>query len=129
MGLDIPPVNQLDFLAYFLTGFIPKGEHYFGKRYADTCLSAIADFQTDQNRHRKKTQDLRTIADLQSGKPVAREALSQDTQLTAMYKTPLRPIAEKPKEYYNIREEQHSLSPYTMPNDHPHKYRMSGKTR
>ena len=113
--------------CFVLPGFIPKGEHYFGKRYADTCLSAIADFQTDQNSNRKKKQELRSIADLQSGRTVPRDVLPQDTQLMTKHKTPLKAIAEKPKEYYNIREEQHSLSPYIMPNDHPQKYRMSGK--
>ncbi|CAH3014832.1 unnamed protein product, partial [Porites evermanni] len=110
------------------TGYIPKGEHYFGKPYADTCLSAIADFQSDQLKHHRKIRDLRTIADLQKGKEVPPELLSKDTLITTKYRTPLQSITIKPKAYYSPNVLQHSLSPYVMSNDDPKKFLMSGYT-
>jgi hypothetical protein len=38
---------------FLLSGFIPKSQHYFGKRYADNCLNSIADFEQDQIKHRE----------------------------------------------------------------------------
>ncbi|CAH3109878.1 unnamed protein product [Porites lobata] len=110
------------------TGYIPKGEHYFGKPYADTCLSAIADFQSDQLKHHRKIRDLRTIADLQKGKEVPPELLSKDTLITTKYRTPLQSITIKPKAYYSPNVLQHSLSPYVMSYDDPKKFLMSGYT-
>ncbi|KAI8481923.1 hypothetical protein Bbelb_403680 [Branchiostoma belcheri] len=51
------------------TGYIPKMQnHYFGSRYADTCSSAIADFESDQRGHTAKRDDMRTLTALQTGK-------------------------------------------------------------
>lgn len=110
------------------TGYIPKGEHYFGKPYADTCLSAIASFQGDQIKHHRKIQDLRTIAELQTGKEVPPELLSKNTTITTKYKTPLQSITVRPKAYYSPYALQHSLSPFIMSNDDPKKFLMSGYT-
>ena len=118
----------VDQLFFYFPGYIPKGEHYFGKPYADTCLSAIADFQGDQLKHHRKIRDLRTIADLQRGKEVPPELLSKDTLITTKYKTPLQSITVKPKAYYSPYALQHSLSPYVMSNDDPKKFLMSGYT-
>ena len=109
-------------------GYIPKGEHYFGKPYADTCLSALANFQKDQMKHHKKMQNLRTITDLQGGQQVPKELVSAETKLTTKYKTPLKPIRDKPKEYFSPEAMQHSLSPFTMSNEDPKKFLMSGYT-
>ena len=35
------------------TGFIPKAQHYFGKRYAEGCLNSISDFQVGVNREKE----------------------------------------------------------------------------
>jgi len=110
------------------SGYIPKGEHYFGKPYADTCLSAIASFQSDQLKHHRKIRDLRTIAELQRGKEVPPELVSKDTMITTKYKAPLQPIAVKPKAYYSPHALQHSLSPFIMSDDDPKKFLMSGYT-
>lgn len=109
-------------------GFIPKGEHYFGKPYADTSLSAIASFQEDQVKHHRKIRDLRTIAELQRGKEVPQELLSEKTLITTKYKTPLKSITIRPKGYFSPQALQHSLSPYVMKNDDPKKFLMSGYT-
>lgn len=110
------------------TGYIPKAEHYYGKPYADTSLSAIASFQNDQLKYHRKIQDLRTISELQRGKDVPPERLSKDTMITTKYKTPLQSITVKPKAYYSPYALQHSLSPFIMSNDDPKKFLMSGYT-
>ncbi|PFX14218.1 protein FAM166B-like [Stylophora pistillata] len=110
------------------TGYIPKGEHYFGKPYADTCLSAIASFQEDQVKNHQKIRDLRTIAELQKGKDVPKELISSDTLITTKYQTPLKSITIRPKAYYSPFALQHSLSPFIMSNDDPKKFLMSGYT-
>lgn len=50
-----------------MLGYIPKGQHHFGKRYAKGSNEAIADFELDQNTRRRKMQDMRAIAALQAG--------------------------------------------------------------
>ena len=118
--------RQVYFLCF--SGYIPKGEHYFGKPYADTCLSAIASFQEDQVKHHRKIRDLRTIAELQRGKEVPQERLSDKTLITTKYKTPLKSITVRPKGYFSPQAPQHSLSPFIMSNDDPKKFLMSGYT-
>ena len=125
-GLRWVKIQCLLVLSY--SGYIPKGEHYFGKPYADTCLSAIASFQGDQVKHHRKIQDLRTIADVQAGKEVPAELLSKNTKTTTKYKTPLQSITVRPKAYYSPYALQHSLSPFIMSNDDPKKFLMSGYT-
>lgn len=121
-------VAQEATILLFFSGYIPKGEHYFGKPNADTCLSAIASFQEDQVKHHLKMRDLRTIAELQRGKEVPQELLSSNTLITTKYKTPLKSIAVRPKEYFSPQALQHSLSPFIMSNDDPKKFLMSGYT-
>lgn len=122
-------ITALTFPPFFWSsGYIPKGEHYFGKPYADTCLSAIASFQEDQVKNNRKIRDLRTIAELQKGKDVPKEMLSSDTLITTKYKTPLKSITIRPKAYYSPFALQHSLSPFIMSNDDPKKFLMSGYT-
>ena len=115
-------------MRIFLSGYIPKGEHYFGKPYADTCLSAIASFQGDELKHHRNIRDLRTIGELQRGKEVPQELLSNATLITTKYKTPLKAITVRPKEYNSPQALQHSLSPFIMKNDDPKKFYMSGYT-
>ena len=40
------------------TGFIPKSQHYFGKRYAENCVNAISDFESDQRVKMVKFRDM-----------------------------------------------------------------------
>ena len=121
-------MQQRQVYFFCFSGYIPKGEHYFGKPYADTCLSAIASFQEDQVKHHRKIRDLRTIAELQRGKEVPQERLSDKTLITTKYKTPLKSITVRPKGYFSPQAPQHSLSPFIMSNDDPKKFLMSGYT-
>lgn len=56
--------------VHFFSGFIPRSEHYFGKRYAETCKSAIADFEVDQKDYDSKLKDLKITEVMQQGKEV-----------------------------------------------------------
>ncbi len=56
----------LCFLCY--TGFIPKSQHYFGKRYAENSVNAISDFEGNQQSHKKMIKDLQVTEALQSGR-------------------------------------------------------------
>ena len=53
---------------FFIIGFVPKNQHYFGKRYAENCTNAASDFENDQRKHNQKIQDLRVTEALQAGK-------------------------------------------------------------
>lgn len=109
-------------------GFIPKGEHHFGNRYAETCLSAVADFEKDQDVCRQHLQDLQTVRALQSGHTVPSEHLNANTVKLGNHQTPLKQIRIHPAVYYSKNAPQHSLSPLTMGNENPKKFFMSGYT-
>ncbi|XP_035684040.1 protein FAM166B-like [Branchiostoma floridae] len=109
------------------TGYIPKMQnHYFGSRYADTCGSAIADFESDQRGHTAKRDHMRTLTALQTGKLKPDD--SQKNLITASYQTPLKPIARQAKPYYSPGSLQHIKSPYRMSNAEAKKNFMSGYT-
>ncbi|XP_070531586.1 ciliary microtubule inner protein 2B-like [Ptychodera flava] len=78
------------------TGYIPKGQHYFGTRYADSSLNAISDFERDQRAHSQKMDELRMINAIQSGR------MSDPTSkklLTARYPSPLKAVSPTAKPY------------------------------
>lgn len=109
------------------TGFIPKSEHYFGKRYAENCGNAISDFENDQRKHNKELQMLKTLDALQSGK-MEPHNVDELPPISTRYRTPLQPIAKEPKPYISPYAPQHSTSPYFMKNDRKMKCYMSGYT-
>ena len=104
------------------TGYIPKGLHHFGCRYAEICHYAISSFETDQQKNDDKNKELQTLRGFQSD-PGSRESFT-----LAQNSTPLRPINPKAKPYLPAYAKQHSISPFYMPDDHPQKYHMSGYT-
>lgn len=65
---DVKILNLCKCFIIIILGFIPKSEHYFGKRYAENCGNAISDFENDQRKHNKELQMLKTLDALQSGK-------------------------------------------------------------
>lgn len=54
--------------SYVIAGFIPRSEHYFGKRYAVNCKGAISDFEADHRHHLMNAEELRLSEAVQSGK-------------------------------------------------------------
>lgn len=58
---------------FFFIGFIPRSEHYFGKRYAETCKSAITDFEVDQREYDSKLKNMKLTEVMQQGKQVTDE--------------------------------------------------------
>ncbi|XP_013382161.1 protein FAM166B [Lingula anatina] len=109
------------------TGFIPKSEHYFGKRYAENCSNAISDFENDQRTYNRKAQELRVIDALQSGKMDPSNVDKLPT-LTAHHRTPLRAVAAEAKPYISPNAHHHSMSPYYMDGSNSKKNFMSGYT-
>ena len=104
------------------TGYIPKGLHHFGCRYAEICHYAISSFESDQQKNDNKNKELQALRGYQSD-PGSRESFT-----LAQNSTPLRPINSKAKPYLPAYAKQHSISPFYMPDDHPQKYHMSGYT-
>ena len=51
-----------------VSGFVPKVQHHFGKRYTENCISAISEFEGDQRQHNQRIAELRLSAALASGK-------------------------------------------------------------
>ena len=115
-------VHTLSAPHCYLTGYIPKRLHHFGCRYAETCHYAISSFEDDQQKHKTNMEDLRTLSRRQED-PSARmkSTLAQNT-------TPLKPISTTPMFYLPSYAQQHSISPFYMPDDHPQKYYVSGYT-
>ena len=50
------------------TGFIPRGQHYFGNRYAIICKGAISDFENDHQLYKNNANELKLTEAVQSGK-------------------------------------------------------------
>lgn len=88
------------------TGFIPKAQHYFGKRYAEGCLNSISDFQDDQ-----KTQT------------------SKQRSIDAAHLPPMQQTAKDMAPYLSPSSQVvYWKSPYKMDNSEKLKYFMSGYT-
>jgi len=101
------------------TGYIPKGQHYYGERYAGFTQNAIAHMEDAQQNYDQQQQKLRSQI---------RSQYEENTGSSVRcHKTPLKPIIEKTKMYFP-KGKQHSLSPYTYNNADPRKYMMSGYT-
>lgn len=100
------------------TGYVPKGQHYYGERYACFSRNAIAHMECAQQQYENKQQNLRNTIQNQ---------YRDGNEGSSGIKVPLRPIIEKTKMYFP-KGKQHSLSPYTYGNDDPRKYMMSGYT-
>lgn len=99
------------------TGYIPKGQHYYGERYAGFSRNAIAHMEHAQQQYDQKQQNLHNVIKSQY----------HEKDRNGGHKVPLRPIVEKTKMYFP-KGKQHSLSPYTYNNADPRKYMMSGYT-
>ncbi len=101
----------------FYTGYIPKNLHNFGCRYAESCHSAFSTFEQDQQKHRTIADEMKSFRTNSSSNPEPQN------------NTPLYPVNSKAKPYLSSFAKQHTtMSPYNMPDDHPHKYYMSGYT-
>ena len=108
------------FDCFFVTGFIPKGQNYFGCRYAKSSRYAVKSFESDQQLHQSKLDELQTLSKQQGNDSERKTAtIAQNT-------TPLMPIAEKPKPFLPSYSKKHSTSPFVLPYGHPDKYFMSG---
>lgn len=99
---------------------MPKGQNYFGCRYAESSRHAIRSFENDQQMCQSKMDELQTLSQQQG----------DDTQrrnyTTAQNTTPLMPIAEKAKPFLPSYSRKHSTSPFALPYGHHDKYFMSG---
>lgn len=100
------------------TGYIPKGQHFFGDRYAIFTGDAISHMEDDQQSYVDQQTRLRTLI-----KDQCMNGLSGNSQR----KLPLTARSKKTKMYFP-KGIQHSLSPYTYSNDDPRKYMLSGYT-
>ncbi|WAR30696.1 F166B-like protein [Mya arenaria] len=74
------------------TGFIPRAEHFFGKRYAVNCKGAISDFERDHRTQLRNAEELRLTEAVQSGK-IDKNAVPSLPPIHSRHITPLKPIA------------------------------------
>lgn len=104
-------------------GFIPKGQHYFATRYAETCHNALTSFEQEQHKHRTKMEELRNLSNYRG----QTDAQSPQNSATSNITTPLRPLRAKAKPYYSSQPLT-LVSPYCVPpDDQPTgRYHMSG---
>ena len=103
-----------------MIGFIPKGQHYFGCRYAESSRYAIGSFENDQQSCQSKMDELQMLSRQQQNES------ERKNFTTAQNTTPLMPIAEKAKPFLPAYSKKHSTSPFALPYSHPDKYFMSG---
>ncbi|XP_053501164.1 protein FAM166B isoform X1 [Ictalurus furcatus] len=97
------------------TGFIPRSQNYFSKSYTDTCREALSEFDSDQKRRIRPA----TADGLPAEFPdIKRRALN----------TPLVVISKEPFSYKSMDCWKPLGSPYSMEDDNPHKYFISGFT-
>lgn len=108
-------------MSYILTGFIPKGQQYFGNRYAESCHKAMSSFEADQHKHRSKTEELRTLTSYQGPWPPSSGGGDAGTSSIT---TPLRPVRSKAEPFYSTPKE--AGSPHYAPDSAPSKYHISG---
>jgi len=87
------------------TGYIPKSEKYFGKRYANICDKARHDLVAYEDK-RRQSKAKRAGAGLPTLQPIQSEAAN----------------------YISINQAQHSVSPYFMAVDNKDKSFISGYT-
>ena len=104
----------------FITGYISGGKHLFGDRYNVLVKHA----REEQKRHAKqlsKSEDSLSNAKnrLKTSKTLYLPPLK--------VKPPFKPIKQKPAMYFP-KAFQHSVSPYSMKNDQPGKFFISGYT-
>lgn len=88
----------------------------------------MANFENEQENNRRRSQDLQTIQELQSGASIPIDQLNEKTINKAQHKTPLKSVRQHPAVYYSRMVPQNLLSPITMSNENPKKYFMSGYT-
>ncbi|XP_033642971.1 protein FAM166B-like [Asterias rubens] len=110
------------------TGYIPKGEHYFGDRYAENSRNAIAEFERDQRCHKGKTDAMQRVRHIQAGRV---QPTTEEKKISPLScRGPLLPLKKDVTSfvYGKPNEQQHSTSPYYMANHDPQKFFMSGYT-
>lgn len=109
------------------TGFIPKSQHYFGKRYAENCVNAISDFEGDQRKKIKMFRDLQIAEAMQTGQLQKTDG-DDLPPLTVRYQTPLKAIGSPPIAFMSKEAAPHTMSPFYMDNQNPDKCFVSGYT-
>ena len=97
------------------TGVIPKGQHYFGCRYALASRHAIDDFQRDQTHLHQQAVDMRRTADLQ------RDPTLRASMTSSHHTTPLMSMSQYPEPYVTDFARQHTESAFLLPPGHPDK--------
>ncbi|XP_029921584.1 ciliary microtubule inner protein 2B [Myripristis murdjan] len=98
------------------TGFIPKRRCYFAHTYTETCRKALSEFNQDRStRVRLQSTDLPAVS-----KSINPQFKKMDTPLTATSKNLTT--------YMSVDPWKPLESPYSMDDESPHKYFMSGFT-
>lgn len=109
------------------TGFVPRGQHYFGNRYAIICKGAISDFERDHQLYKKNANELKLTEAVQSGK-IDKSKVPNLPPIKSRYTTPLEAVAPEPKPYISPSMVKSAESPFYMANDNDMKRFMSGYT-
>jgi len=114
------------------TGYIPKRQHYFAKRYADVCSSAIAHHEIEHQEQTTKQQQLKRIVAMQNGDIQPVTATENSILRQQRHSTPLKPISRSTsfptKRFVSSNAFKPSGSPYSLPNDDDMKWFKTGFT-
>lgn len=109
------------------TGYIPRMQHHFGRRYAEASEFAIVDHENavvKQNEIESKFNQI----DLIQRNLAKKGDVQPGLESAAKYTTPLRPIAKDARPYRSKNMVDFSMSPLFMPEGHPGKFYACGYT-
>lgn len=110
------------------TGYIPKRQHYFAKRYADVCRSAISHHEIEQHKRVDKQMQLKSIFAMQNGE-LQPLTSSEKAALRQREITPLQPVpSPPPRKFRSTNEFKPNISPYSLDNNSDMKWFKTGFT-
>jgi hypothetical protein len=109
------------------TGFVPKHQNYFGKKYAENAVEAISDFEVSQRQNNQRIAEIRLSNALKNSNMEKKSNDLSFPDITNRYLTPLEPVTNAQIQFSD-RSPKPPVSPYDMQNNNPKKYFMSGYT-
>ncbi|KAM4634103.1 ciliary microtubule inner protein 2B [Polymixia lowei] len=111
-------LKNLDRMIPGYTGFVPKRQNYFARTYAETCREALTEFDRDQRtRIHRQTTSLSVVSNY-----INPEFKAQKLN------TPLTAISKELAPYKSLDSWKPMGSPYSMDDQNPYKYFISGFT-
>ncbi|XP_056289348.1 protein FAM166B [Pseudoliparis swirei] len=118
VGLTLRSIPECNFKKMIpgYTGFIPKRQNYFACSYSETCRKALSEFYQDECvKIQRQSTDLPAVG-------------KYNSQQFERPRPPLTAISNKGVTCRPLKSSTPTGKPYSMDDDNPHKYFISGFT-